>query len=708
MACSIGNATVVATLSLLLCLAGMQSVSAQSKLTEGEEVKVFYLNSWFDGVVLGRDKNRYGVEFEFAATKKRELFDRAQVRKACEIDAMDLARTWESANGKFKIEAALKTFSSDQVTLAKIDGTEVDVPVDSLGEKDQLYLKKFRKAFDEAVSKGEVPASVPKLPPLETFESIPQSNIGSIIGQGTVEPLGAIPNYLREFQQGGTGFYFARADQDPVAVIPVGGPEQWVLLTAREDNFKNRGVNFQSQAYWISLKQQKMTASVPLSPEDYIVDYDPRIKLLVSVHRDSTTSTSNSGSITIWNLKPGETEAQPIVRWQSDLNSWTEPLFIKLVNDHTVLVKSGRQTYTAWDFKSKQAVYAFKTTSFFDTNVVVTTDRKHALIPEDGKVTVINTQDGQLKFSLPVADSHVSGININPEGNRLACLSEANLHVWDLTSPTPTPTVYRAPMIGSPFQSRIEWIDDDSILAESHMQRILYRLSAQLPIWSYRLDGSQILLNRTPLTNQSLNGLLFYIADPDPNSGAIAVGAVKLPGPQVDELTKSLDPKSLNLLKPGVRVGLAIGKVTEPAMVEKWLVEKIQSNGWIYDPNAPIKMHAEMGVSETRTETYHQMSARGGTTTVTFTPHFASLNIKLGDTAIWQSGTSTGAPPIVHGGDLQAEIAKNEVPQLEFFRYVTIPSEVIDPKYSRGFGVSKLGLKGIEVVSTTPPGRETP
>ncbi len=35
-----------------------------------------------------------------------------------------------------------------------------------------------------------------------------------------------------------------------------------------------------------------------------------------------------------------------------------------------------------------------------------------------------------------------------------------------------------------------------------------------------------------------------------------------------------------------------------------------------------------------------------------------------------------------------------------------MPAEMIDPKYSRGFGVSHLGLRGIEVTSTKPPGRE--
>jgi hypothetical protein len=100
------------------------------------------------------------------------------------------------------------------------------------------------------------------------------------------------------------------------------------------------------------------------------------------------------------------------------------------------------------------------------------------------------------------------------------------------------------------------------------------------------------------------------------------------------------------------------------------------------------------------------MGGGGGNTTVSFTPHYANLIIRQGDAVLWQSGTSTGPPPIIRGDNLQAEVSKTERPQLGFFQFVSIPNKIIDPKYSRGFGVSELGLRGIEVLSTSPPGRE--
>lgn len=699
-------------MGLWMCVVGLVlampfPAHAQTKLEEGETVKVFYLNSWFDGVVLGREKNRYGVEFEFAGTKKREMFERAQLRKECEVDAIDLARMWENASGKFKIEAALKGFHDEAAVLNKVDGNQIEVPIASLSEKDQLYLKKFKKQFDDATNKGMVPASVPPLPELKDFGGVEKSSIAAMIGEGAVTPLGPVPTFLREFQHSGTGFYFARDGQEIVASIPVGGPEQWVLVTAREENFHNRGVEFQSQAYWVSLKQKKVVCSVAITPEDYIVDYDPKSKRLLSVHTDEVGKATKNGAATLWSLKPGEAKAEPLVRWSIPRDVFSGTDFAKIINQDIVLAKTDSQTYVGWNIPTESVAYSIKAASFFDAPVVLSADRKSLIVPEDGKVTVINTIDGSLRFSLPVKDRHVSGANINQDGNRLCALTEQNVYVWDLDSEQPEPKIHAAPLIGSPFASRIEWVDDDHLMAESQQERVLYRLSLQLPVWSYRMDVSQYWLNRDPLTNQVLNGLFFYVAQPDRFRGSVAIGAASLPGPKVEELTKNIDRKSLMLLKAGTRVALQFKSVTDTAKVEQWLKDKIQKNGWIYDPNASLVMVAEMGVGKTQSETYREMGTRSGnTTTVTFTPHFANLTIFRGETIVWQTGTSTGPPPIISGRDLQSEVAKTEVPQLQFFSAVSIPSEIIDPKYSRGFGVSMLGLRGIEVVATSPPGRE--
>ena len=689
----------------LISLFQVRQVTAQTELTVGENVKVFDRGLWFDGVVLGRNKNRYGVEFEFYTTKQRGFFNRANIRKQSEVDAIDLSRSWEIASGKSKVEAALKSYTADKIILAEIDDSEVEIPIASLSENDQKYLKKFKKTFEEAVRKGETPAMIPKLPPFETFADGFESDISTVIGEGEIGPLGAIPNFLREFKHSGMGFQFTRSDQRITDIIPVGGPEQWVIVSAREHDVKGQK-NFQSQAYWLSLKQQKVVSSAPLTPGDFIVDYDPRSKLLVSVYCDRVTKElDRKGSITIWNHKPAESEARPFVRWKTPLIHFTGPDFVKLVNDHTVLVKTEDKTFKAFDFRKNQVLYAFKQDSMYNAAVVMTADRKHLLVPEDGKVTVLNAEDGQLKFSLPVKDHNVSGVNIDPTGKRLVCLTGSNVYVWDLTSSDPTPTCYSAPSIGWRDHASIEWVNDDLVLVHTSSHLTLYRLSLQLPVWSYYIDTFGIMMpSEVQRINQVLNGLFFYAVLPTRNRASIAIGAVELPGPKVEELTKDKISDDLLLVKKGSHVGLKMESVSNSTQVEKWLIEKIEANGWVHDPNAAIQIHAAMDGGTTTSVSYREVGVNNKYINLTFTPTLANLTIKNGKDILWKTGAFSGVPPEIRG-IFKKFADRNEVSPNEFFRSVIIPNQIIDPKYSHGFGVSKLGLKGIEIESTSPPER---
>lgn len=692
--------------TFIACLFDAPSLWAQGKLEDGEEVKVLYLGEWYDGAIVGKDRRMWVVDFVFANSNRREAFERANIRKQCEVDALDFVRGWESSSGKFKVDAALKAINGEEVVLIKTDMDEVTVPLSSLSTNDVTYVNKFKKQNDTAIAKGQIPARTPALPEIEDYSGGFTTIAAIAVSNDEQVPLKPVPDYLKEFSQSGMGFLMTRSRQELIAAIPVGGPEQLVLMTAREDNFHNRDMRFQSQVYWVSLKTKKVLSTVHITPEDFVVDYDPSNQRMLSIHRAEAFDDEKRDVFTLWNLKPGESAATPIQRWYGKVEGWPNSIFAKIVNENIVVAKTDSQSYTAWDVAEKKVAYSFKAGSFFDSPVVFTYDRNYLIVPEDGKLTVFNAVTGDVLFSTRVKDNHVSGANINAAGNRLVGLTERSLYVWDLTAPKQEPKVYPAPLIGNPFGSRIEWVDDDLVLAETHSERVLYRLSLELPVWSYRLETGAYWDNRDPLKNMVLNGLFFYVAQPRNGDGSIAVGAVRLPGPSVDEITKDIDRESLYMIKPGVAVAVQMKSVTNPSQVEQWLREKIEANGWVFDPNSEIVMHAEMGVGQTQSETYREFGLGGKETTVSFTPHFSTLVIKKGDLVIWQTGTSTGAPPISRADNIQAEVTAMQKPQLEFFKYVSIDPKIIDPKYSRGFGVSELSLRGIQVVSTTPPGRD--
>ncbi|MGN6543453.1 MAG: SHD1 domain-containing protein, partial [Aureliella sp.] len=57
-------------------------------------------------------------------------------------EGQSVVRTWTDKTGKFKVEAKLESFDGNSVKLKRRDGSVLDVPVASLSEADQQYLKK--------------------------------------------------------------------------------------------------------------------------------------------------------------------------------------------------------------------------------------------------------------------------------------------------------------------------------------------------------------------------------------------------------------------------------------------------------------------------------------------------------------------------------------------------------------------------------------
>ncbi|MEM7786063.1 MAG: hypothetical protein AAF623_22135, partial [Planctomycetota bacterium] len=493
--------------------------------------------------------------------------------------------------------------------------------------------------------------------------------------------------------------------QNLTAIIPVGGPDELVLVTGRERSIRN-AAKWQSQGYWLSLKKKKVTGWLSLTASHYPLDYDPRYKRLLTLY--SQPFERDNVFFTLWDLEIGAESAKPIVSWSTkDPRGLDQDRFAKIVDKNIVVSKTDRHIYEAFDTEKMERVYTYSSECFFDVPATLSADRSSIIFPEDNQITILDAATGEPKMRMLTDNERVTGASINSSGEKLAAISRENILVWDLKQGEVEPTVYPAPLIGSPFKSRLEWVDDDHLLAQGLNNRVLYRLSLGLPIWSYQMDVGDGFQNKDPLKNRMVLDKFFYFAEPGgPFSPALAVGCVQFPGPMVNDITDEVDRSSLYILSKGVPVSIELKNVAKEDQVKSWLIGKIEGNGWVYDPDAEIKFEATMGIGSSQSVVYRQMFGKGKTEVVNFRPNFSNLKLIQGERILWQSGTSTGAPPIVRGERAQTAVDRMQRPNSKFFYNVRVPQEIIDPKFARGFGVSKLGLRGIEVVSTSPPGRE--
>ena len=676
--------------------------TAQVKVKIDDEVKVRHLSSWYDGKVIDKQRNEFLVEFEWASRTRQEVVEREDICLLYEVDAMDYGRKWATADGKFTVVAALSDVNDADVILKKEDLTTITVPIELLSARDKSYARKILKDYEKAIASGEAPARAINMPePLEFDKTKTRElNFEQSTPSGTVG--NTTPDFLKTFDVAGVGFDLFRDDQELVAAIPVGGPEQLALVTTRK-GWRGSGAAFQSQLVWVSMKQQKIIGRINLIPLAFPIDYNPRARRLLTFTPDKTHS--DKGFYTLWSLTAGKEDAKPLKSWRSTYNDDEETGFATVVNENVVVACIGRAEFAAWDLSVDQQLYYFKQDSFFRAPVTVSNDRRLLIVPQDKSIVILDAATGEVVVRQK-SSSSFSGAALHPDGQRLAGIDGSGFFVWELDQPDASPKFYSAPLIGNPFRSSLQWIGDGRILGTGWRSRVLYDLKLELPIWSYSMPSDIASLSEKRLLNAVVNDRFFYVARPSWHEKSVALGVVELPGPQVDETTADIDRESLLTLTPGSRMRLTIENVSDPEKVRQWMTEKMEANEWVIDPAGEFELTANAGVSESRSITYENWRT-GERSTYSYTPRFTSIKIQRGEEQIWRTGTQTGPSHLIMEGESMASVvakANNPVP-IEYFQNVKLASNIIEPKYSQGFGRSLLGYRGLEVISTSPPGR---
>jgi hypothetical protein len=232
----------------------------------------------------------------------------------------------------------------------------------------------------------------------------------------------------------------------------------------------------------------------------------------------------------------------------------------------------------------------------------------------------------------------------------------------------------------------------------------LFSLKDQIALWNYKFDLSTQRERGGKRTREIIDEHLVYAASVRAGSQrGLAVGAVKLPGPGVEEAAQSLNREELMIVKPGTHMRLTVQAGPDTQRVQNALVNKIQANGWVLDPNADMEMHGRLEVGKTQTVTYQMFGgfSRGGsgsTQSATVTPYISSIKITQGEKTIWQSASSSGAPPMVRlreGESVQDQVGGWQKPDPGFFERVDIPASILDPAKKNGLGITEVTNRGL-------------
>lgn len=684
----------IAALTLVLATFAVGQVAAAEKFKEGDEIEVYFLNEWRPAVVVevGR-RGEVMAEFEFVkGSPQRRVFRGAELRPAYESGALMPTRIWSDASGKFKITAALIAVDKGSITLRKPDKTEVTVAIDKLAPADQELLKKMQKAV--LAEKG------PEPPPLEEFarDESARSSAGWDAAVGRALEADPLPSYLN-MQQGGVLFGTDDLFDRMGAVLPVGGPDAWLIAGVENENLISPRP---ARVIWASLAKKQIASQHLLPPNDTIVDYHAPSKQLLTSTK-SRIDLRREEVLTLWRTSPNEKELTPIVRWNAGTPGNDHPTFdhpwARIVDADTVVVRAGKNDVLGWSIGSKRLKFRLNQESFFAPPPVLSAGRRYLAIPEDLGVRVYEAATGEILATYPSANG-VAGVAFDETGRRLAFVGRNLLKVVDVTTPQAPIEDFQAEAIATPFQTNLEWLDGDRLLADSlgGRSKVMFSLKHRLPLWNYEFDWNAVHDEKGKRFRHIVAGHLVYAATMRESArNGLVVGAVKLPGPKVDEADASLDPESLYFIKRGTAVKANIQAGAYGERVWTAVKAMMERNGWVYDPNSPITVTAEMKQAAANQVTY--VSTNGATQTVTVQPFISSLRIEVGKDVAWMSASASGgAPPTLRlgqGQTIQDEINLRQVPQPEFFERVVVPEKIVDPQKRNGLGTTDVTNRGL-------------
>jgi hypothetical protein len=627
---------VVAALAFGLLMPAVAARSAE-QLKKGDSVEVIYLRSWRPGVVVKPNYRGFVlVEFEFAGGTRQGTFRRNEVRLSSEKHPKES----ESSEAQPPQPLPVEEFASSGVP------GSVSLPMSSSPERTAL----------------------------------------------TPDP---VPRYLK-LKQGGAGFSMVNHFEAVGAILAVGGPDSWLLVSVEDFSGLNPSV---TRLLWISTTRQKVEGRQLLPPGELVLDYLPPCHRLLtySIFKDAKSELlGKAGTLTLWEVLPTDKAVQPVVRW--DIGKYDpagKPPWARLIDKDIVVQWSRSRELTVWNVAEKKMLYSTLEEAQFPRAPALSGGRKYLFIPEDKRVRILEAATGRAVSVLPAPDM-TTAVAPSDDGRRVAVLDNHSLTVWDITDPHAEPRRCNAVAIAAFADTKLWWAGEERVLAETNASPlVLYSIPHELPIWHYELHTHPANRLKGERDYSVVVGHLIYPAA-DGQRNVLAAGAVALPGPNVEDAVASLDRESLVAIKPGSTIQLDVKPCEHAERIRAALKKKIEANGWKLDPASSNVMLAEMGRGESTEVTFH-MFRKGVEQKLTVTPDCASIRIRVDGEPAWMVSTG-GISPIVllrEGETPQGEIEKLQKPRVDFFEHIVIPNRIADPRKRLGLGVSKVTMGGL-------------
>jgi hypothetical protein len=248
----------------------------------------------------------------------------------------------------------------------------------------------------------------------------------------------------------------------------------------------------------------------------------------------------------------------------------------------------------------------------------------------------------------------------------------------------------------------MRWQNDERLWAARDSKTLsLFSLKHRAVLWSFQFSTEPGAAAKFGRVRELVRDHVAYATTAGvlagPGGKPLAIGAVALPGPGVEEADATFDRESLVAIRPGSTIRLVLKTGENDARVQAALEAAIEKSGWVLDPNSSTILTAEMGRADPRQVTYYDWEDNP-VETATLTPYFSKVTIEYEGKVVLKRSVGNYAPRLVfleQGETVQQKIDEWEKPSVDFFDRLHLPKEVLHPEKIDGVGTTRVTNRGL-------------
>lgn len=630
------------------------------------------------------------------------------------------SRIWVDGSGNFRVQAELKSADTSTVELRKPDGNVIKVSLDKLSGQDQKFVNEFLAAEKAGGASADSPENpfaggTPGPSAMEnpfqeaaspfTTTAPPSTNTSG--GIRRVRPVVAGVKILSANPRG------AFWEVKPPIALPQLSLEGMILQSTLQKPFfakMNVLVAGRSPTILVNAYQQGRKPEENYSRFTLVNGTDGSTSAVRELSEPwkplaITPNGATFAAVRISGWEKGNDlaifkiigdEIQPVFEFTAtDPNSGAISWAAFLPNNRLATITE-KHILTFWDLGNSigpKALYRGPTGTAQEAEVSPAGELM--ILSVGTNIAVIETTAGKMVGYI-LRDEEVKQLALSPDGQFLAAFHPFTITIYSMQDGSEIKTI---PVPASTSQTRLEWAGEHLMVGST-----LYDVARAIPLWTY--DG-------TPSAQVIYGGLLISAFGKESET---TVSVLPVPHPGAMEIAAEVDPKTIYALAPGgkIRVTLDPGEVAADIrqQIEAGIQEKLEQQGWTYDPESEIVMDVSLKRGERQEQDYYSRRGFGpfapppgfGTPTgppekVSFEPWIHSVVIRTGQTNLYSGGYTVSAPQslrIDEGQSAQSLVDQHIKPNPKFLQSISIPPYILKPEYQNGMGKSTISAAGLQ------------